>query len=462
MTTVAGNASQRGSALRVARHGLRGTAAVLAVFAIASSAGARQAGQPDDSKKTTPPAPGKTPLDRNNTKLPPPPAPRPATASRPDAFPSPAQTPGRTGAASLPLNRSTPRPQISAEGMERQALRILRNRGNPITYVAGDGQEILISPRFGQDGRSVASPDDAKARIIAAAQSGNLPRNNEQLRDTLIGKPVDLETARQQYHEQGYMEGTLNNGDVVFIKSPDWGTFYESMARLNGQISEREVYPDRDGCCCCCSDDPYRHSPTDLIFEPGGSIDTFLAVGMLDRPPFPAAPPPSAAEEARLRMTPVERADLALREGRAEEAVKQYQAYFTGDPESGEDSIAMRSYAIALMSAHRQEEGLKKLLAAYEMDPDLAWRVVDAGSLKDDNAIRELVTAAVATANRSKGAKEWLGVVVLMQAQGRKDLAVKMLDRAKERGLSERIVAEFALSLKERKAALSGPEARAR
>jgi hypothetical protein len=56
---------------------------------------------------------------------------------------------------------------------------------------------------------------------------------------------------------------------------------------------------------------------------------------------------------------------------------------------------------------------------------------------------RGLVTKAVTNANRGKSASEWLLVGAFMQAEGRGELAAKMIDKAAAAGLEVEIAAGF-------------------
>jgi hypothetical protein len=73
---------------------------------------------------------------------------------------------------------------------------------------------------------------------------------------------------------------------------------------------------------------------------------------------------------------------------------------------------------------------------AYRADPTLASRELDADLLNLTSSRRAaLVNRAVEYANRVGSASGWLSVTVLMQADGRYELARKQLKKAADEGL---------------------------
>ncbi|GJM18373.1 MAG: hypothetical protein DHS20C14_05860 [Phycisphaeraceae bacterium] len=154
-----------------------------------------------------------------------------------------------------------------------------------------------------------------------------------------------------------------------------------------------------------------------------GPIDGQLSPGY--SPPIPEPEP--------VVLTLMEEAGLELGFGEAERAITLYSQHLDADPE---DMAAVRGLGVALVAVGRGEDAAATIRYAYVTDPALAGEPLGAWIAGDDaRDLRRLVTDAVKHANRNDSASAWLTVAVLMQAEGRLAVALKMLDRAEERGL---------------------------
>ena len=115
-----------------------------------------------------------------------------------------------------------------------------------------------------------------------------------------------------------------------------------------------------------------------------------------------------------------------------------------------EDTGAMRALALALLDTRQPDDAAAMLRRAYSLDPLLADHALDIDVLGLDAARRSsLINRSVDYANRVGSASSWLMVTVLMQADGRYELARRMLKRAADAGLEPEIVQSMdaALSL---------------
>jgi hypothetical protein len=149
---------------------------------------------------------------------------------------------------------------------------------------------------------------------------------------------------------------------------------------------------------------------------------------------FPAPTP--APEPAPEPLSMLEQARVLLAVGEIEAAVERYQRHLVGE---GEDFLAAAELGVALIEAGRLDDGVAMIAYAYSRDPALgSWPVSDRIQM-DGRRWRRGVVRAVQHANRRDSASAWLAVAVLMQGEGRKDVARRMLDRSIDRGLDASI-----------------------
>lgn len=144
-------------------------------------------------------------------------------------------------------------------------------------------------------------------------------------------------------------------------------------------------------------------------------------------------------------LTVVEQADLLLGTNRPEAAAMLYQEHLAQHPD---DAVAMRALAVALLKAGRPQEAVAVAAMAYDKDPSgLAIRPIPTVLFSDPDDLRAALNRAVTYANRVNTASAWLLVATLMQAEGRDPVAARMLDRAIDLGLSERVASAMAAEL---------------
>ncbi len=152
-------------------------------------------------------------------------------------------------------------------------------------------------------------------------------------------------------------------------------------------------------------------------------------------PPAAPAAPPSDLEKAR----------AAFAAGKAQEASRLYQNFLD---ENADDFAATAELAAVLIADGRLDDGAATMLLAYRSDPGLASRPLSDRVLLRKRAWRELVIRAVRHAHKRGSASSWLTVAVLMQAEGRPRVALRMLERAEQAGLDRSIAAPLAAVLR--------------
>lgn len=167
---------------------------------------------------------------------------------------------------------------------------------------------------------------------------------------------------------------------------------------------------------------------------------------MYTETPSTYTPPPAApAYQPPRALTPLERADEALSEGRSRDAVREYRAYLKASPE---DAAAMRSLALALIQDKKIPGAVAVMAMAYERDTGLANQPMKPDILADGTSdLHTALLSVVAYANRVGTASSWLTVTVLMQAEGRDETAAKMLKRAMDQGLNAKVAGALELAL---------------
>jgi hypothetical protein len=149
------------------------------------------------------------------------------------------------------------------------------------------------------------------------------------------------------------------------------------------------------------------------------------------------APPPPP--------TGVELADVAMYEGRYDKAIAGYRVHLTTAPD---DTEAMRRLAIALILDKKVKEGVAVLGAAYEKDLSLVRKPLDMNMIPDgQDQFRDMLYQVAPFANSMRSASGYLTVAVIMQAQGREDMARKNMKKARDAGLPDKVATEFETEL---------------
>jgi hypothetical protein len=152
--------------------------------------------------------------------------------------------------------------------------------------------------------------------------------------------------------------------------------------------------------------------------------------------------------EAPVELTAYESARMWLAAGNAEAAVSWFEAHLNEYPTQ---LGVMREYAVALLQAGRMADGVAMMGYVYDLSPGLANEPLDPGLWAGSaTRMRASVTAAVRHAQRLPSGNAWLTVAVLMQAEGRDAVALRMAERAREQGLSQVIYERLRLRLTRR------------
>jgi hypothetical protein len=171
--------------------------------------------------------------------------------------------------------------------------------------------------------------------------------------------------------------------------------------------------------------------PRDNLSLTTAGIDPFVAHGSKpsaasDVPSLAGEPAPSIPEAAAQR----------LRDGKAEEAIVKLRSYTEENPG---DAGAARTLALALLDVRRTGEGIDLMGRTYQQSAALASLPIPADAVGKPQDLRDLLTRVVAEAHKSNTPAAWLTAAVLMQAEGRRESALKMMDRADAANLSAQV-----------------------
>ncbi len=192
-------------------------------------------------------------------------------------------------------------------------------------------------------------------------------------------------------------------------------------------------------------DRPIRGFATDYA----STADAFVPgpVVAMNAPPSQPVSGDARARVGDATLSAAASARHLIRERLHDDAVRVLRERMTRDDA---DMLAARLLGLVLVEAGRVEEGASLVRAAYRLNPKLA-----ASALSFDDAgfsparAREMIATLSQHAHKEKSASAWLGVGMLMQAEGRRDLARTMIERARkaglEGGIADAMTSELAL-----------------
>lgn len=200
---------------------------------------------------------------------------------------------------------------------------------------------------------------------------------------------------------------------------------------------------------------PANTYPTTVVTAPGTTQNAGsqpLLVQQTTNINSPGTTQPSYSSEVRAgsvapapQPTPFERGLAALQTKEPDDAIVALKVHLGQHPE---DANAERLLALAQLSTGRTAEAAASAREAYKTDLKLASQPLSPLDLGyNDREFRDLVSRAVIQGNRDNSAASWLFVSVLMQAEGRTDVARNMLDRAQKAGLEPEVYNALAAEL---------------
>lgn len=157
-------------------------------------------------------------------------------------------------------------------------------------------------------------------------------------------------------------------------------------------------------------------------------------------------PAPQAAQPQPASPSSFEIGIAALQSRQFDESVSALRRHLRENPD---DARAMRALAVALIESKDLDDAAGVMRQAYRTDPKLSDEpIVPASLAYTDRRFRDLVNRSVTHAHKVNSASSWLLVCVLMHAEGRKDVALAQLEKAKKVGLEAETYDAFVLELK--------------
>jgi len=160
---------------------------------------------------------------------------------------------------------------------------------------------------------------------------------------------------------------------------------------------------------------------------------------------MPAAAPEAADAAPPEPETDIEAARRLISSAGFDEAIDRYRAYLV---ENRDDFSVMAELAVALAGANRFDDAAAMVRMAYSKDPTLSSRPIDARVEVPSHDLRKVVVRTVRFAHKRESASAWLLVAVLMQAEDRDPVGLRMVERAVDRGLSSDIGDAMSASLR--------------
>jgi len=245
--------------------------------------------------------------------------------------------------------------------------------------------------------------------------------------------------AHSQFHRANQTKVSSSDGDISFkarVGSPFLGK-NETLGHLPEHLHDRLLlnkqfvphvphffHPFHSG---------FGHSPYYSTQRVPYIVDAYVypsyAPTVIQLPQQAPPPPPEP--------TAFERGQILFEAGVYDRAVDELREAVKEEPD---DFTRQRLLGAALIGDGRMREGVAVLAYAYGQNPSLAQvplRRAEFGS--GAHAVRGFVREAVAHASRAQTGEAWLVVAVLMQAEGRDQVAQRMARRALQEGLDTEV-----------------------
>lgn len=335
-------------------------------------------------------------------------------------------------------------PNPGVQGTPGGGLHGRPNAGTSVRTSTGGSSGSLLTRRMAPyTGPVVAGPSNAEVAAFNSRRAAVLgyathrqwpdPASNEmfnELSDAWVGRyrrtPISVNQATVTTSSGHFSAAaTINLGIGSSISRPSLVS--TRGLTINDAIFWNEFADYRYGCHPC--NEGLTHAVDGFLAEPVTFDQMYPA---LDQSAFSAAM--AAANPVQVApLSTLQRADAAVMMGDAASAVELYQQHLKAE---AEDSGAKIRLAFAMLETGRAADATALLHMTYSDDPALAdvslESVIPAWG---SGRARRLVTSAVSHANRTGAASAWMTVALLMEAEGRRELAGRMLDRARVAGL---------------------------
>lgn len=142
--------------------------------------------------------------------------------------------------------------------------------------------------------------------------------------------------------------------------------------------------------------------------------------------------PPAVAPVLDTEASLLDRAVGAMQAESYDEAVEGFRRHLK---DNFDDAEAMRQLAVAFVATRAMDDAAAMMRMAYRVDPGLAPYSINRRELGvTPGELRTFVNRSVEYANSIQSGSSWLLVAILMQTEGRNDLAKEMLERSRTTG----------------------------
>ncbi|MGE3107424.1 MAG: hypothetical protein AB7G11_00770 [Phycisphaerales bacterium] len=411
---------------------------------------------------------GTTPLNRTKTMLKPsrsaaPTAPRQSPLNRTSKLGSMMRqnSNGQTAATSAPgtaNDSGAPSAAVSRESLDDASFAsgVYRPQQSVLDLTAHPGQQAEIGGIF-RTAEKPLSSDDLRASLVDSIRNKTLTSPIEQVRDIVAQRGEDdanLVKFKQQLIDDHFMEVRLSPDYTAMIRAKGWCDVYEAAQQLREQYGLSECPPHNayDNAWQYVGDYMGRHSD-DIVYgldtyptsqsddtasavRDRGSVARQLASASM-KDAFLAGVGRQADQTHTRKLSALESGLSLLQQGEFAEAASSLSTYVGADTE---DAEAVRLCGIAKMLAGQVAEGIAFVSRAYLADSSLCDTPLDPAILPDaDRAWRNVTQRVVTLAHASKSADASFVAAVLLQAQSKPEAALRMLDKAKDKGLGDRL-----------------------
>lgn len=350
-------------------------------------------------------------------------------------------TGGRAGSPLSKLQGASPDSQLSPFNSRFQnpsqspllRTNIVGRAGSPATLEGG-------SPRDAASGFSSAEMDPP---LMGAARLRDIVDNHRAAMQRLYepGTPYptsqDATVLNQALALSRYRLSSNEVASYASLSSGGNGRL-SWTADLNASIAAYEFLDYRYGRGC---------------MSPIGAIDGFIAEPVMLSDLYASAY--GVALTAPAWVTPATpqpalvQADDLFAAGDPEGAIALYEEHLAQNPD--EFGVRVR-LGLAMLEGGNASDAVAVLHHAYASDPSLAdvslAQVLDGWG---SSRLRAMVAKSVSHANRTQGASGWMVVALLMEAEGRTQLAERMLQRSTDAGLDRALATRIAARIAQTK-----------
>jgi hypothetical protein len=234
-----------------------------------------------------------------------------------------------------------------------------------------------------------------------------------------------------------YREPVFTSGGGLVVR----GSYSDDRLRVGFHLGSTGVYS--------LPRPAISYSPIDGSYFYGNPlIDPGMQPAFMGPPTTQTTPAPSQSTVSQAPTDPptaLDYAKAAMQAGQPLVGITHLRKHLKEHPD---DAAAMRLLSLALLQEKQFDTAVAMLRQAYIADPSLSIEPIAPWQLGlSDQEFHKLVSRAVLFAHRVDSGSAWLMVASLMQAQGRREQALNMLNRAERQGLQTEVLSPLKAAL---------------